>query len=925
MNKAKFLRKQQLLKLVDHLPGTIFQYREWTDGRKTFPYSTRAIENIFFATPKELAKDGNLAWGRLTEESAKELKEKLAQSAQTLEKFHTIFCIRSPQDRLHWIETQALPERLRDGGILWNGYMKNITVQHKADEADEAAKQKTALINVIFENLPDQIYYMNSEARMLGLNPACCAHHRRTPEEMIGKSTFDFYPGEVGQKIYRKEQELIAKGEPLREREKHVQKDGSITYLESVKTPLRSESGRIIGLAGISRDVTKQVENEKILLRAKQEAEQSASFIKAIFDNLEDQFYYKDRQSRVQGGNKAWLKTRSVSSIDALIGKTDIDLHPAPLGRQLYDDEQRLMESGEVTRVRERHVRKNGKIQYLESVKCPMKNKQGKVIGLAGISRNVTKQVENEKKLITAQQDAEAANKAKSSFLAMMSHEIRTPMNGVIGAASLLIGTDLNEQQEEFVHTIEISGENLLSIINDILDYSKIEAGKIELEKTPFILRECIEDAFDLFVEPATKKNIELLYHVEPDVPEAFLGDSTRIRQIVVNLLGNAVKFTKEGEINLTVILLLSTEDKSQCQLQFAVRDTGIGISEEAQSRLFTAFTQADASSTRKYGGTGLGLSISRRLVDLMGGQIWIESEAGAGSTFFFTVNLPVAKNAKKRTVLLPVEALRNKRVLIVDDNETNRQLLSGQLARWGMLSEVFASPREALKHLAGNGNYDLAVIDYQMPGMDGVKLAEKIHHNETTQSLPIIVLSSSFEQIPPNPFITAQLSKPVKQAKLCEQLLRAVENRISSSGSSESPGDQFPCHKEKELRVLVAEDNKINQRIAEMMLKRLGYSHHALVADGQAAVAAVRDSDYDAILMDVQMPAMNGLEATRRIRELTGSSDQPYIIAMTAGVMKEEQDAATEAGMNGFLAKPLSVEQLESALLAVTLRIEKN
>jgi len=656
--------------------------------------------------------------------------------------------------------------------------------------------------------------------------------------------------------------------------------------------------------------------------------EEFKHLFKTIFEYIPDQIYIKDQQHQIVICNKATSINFGDDDPDQTIGKCDHDLFDKKDADIFQNVEKKVLNDGQkMVNIEEEYITVQGKPCVMLSTKVPLHNIQGEIIALIGINHDITIRKKMEDELRKARGIAESANKAKSSFLAMMSHEIRTPMNGVIGAASLLVGTNLNEQQEEFVHTIEISGENLLSIINDILDYSKIEAGKIELEKSPFVLRDCIEDAFDLFVEPAAKKNIELLYSIEPDVPDAFLGDSTRTRQIVVNLIGNAVKFTQKGEISLTINLLPSTEDKSQRRLQFAIRDTGIGISKEAQGRLFTAFTQADTSSTRKYGGTGLGLSISRRLVDLMGGEIWIESKEGEGSTFFFTMNLPVAENVKKRSSLLPLGALRNKRILIVDDNEINCQLLSGQVARWSMLSETFTSPREALKHLTRNSvsNYDLAVIDYQMPEMDGVELAEKIHSNETTQSLPIIVLSSSYEHIPPTPAIAAQLSKPVKQAKLCEQLLRAIGDGIPSSGNPKSSDDPTQQHQKKELRILVAEDNKINQRIVEMMLKRLRYDHSGIVADGEAAVTAVREGDYDVVLMDVQMPNVNGLDATRQIRELTGSSDRPYIIAMTAGVMKEEQDSVKEAGMNGFLAKPLSVKQLESTLLEVSLRIGKN
>lgn len=910
MKNRKFFRKKQLMRLLDRLPGTIYEYRQWPSGRCKFVYSTLAIEEIFFATPRELAKDGRIAWDRLTPESKEKMDRILRDSAEHLEEFEMIFSVHSPQDRLHWVRNHGVPERLRDGSTLWTGHMENITVQY---EAEQAAKQQSALLKVIFENLPDQIYYMDRESRVIGVNPACCKYHKRTPEEMIGKTDLDFYPGEFGKKLYKEEQELMEKGKVLRERERHMRDDGGVIYLESVKCPLHSESGEVIGLAGISRDITQQVEDEKKLVDAKQEAEQTASFIKAIFDNMEDQFYYKDRRSRVLGGNKAWLKARGASSIDELIGKTDLDLVSAPLGQQLYDNEQRQMETGETTRIRERHVLDNGEVQYVESVKCPMKNKEGEVIGLAGVSRDITKQVENEKIIIQAQQDAEAANKAKSSFLAMMSHEIRTPMNGVIGAASLLMSTDLSEQQKELIRTIEVSGENLLTIINDILDYSKIEAGKIELEQAPFVLRECIEDSFDLFTEAAGRKNIELLYHVESDVPEALIGDITRLRQILVNLLGNAIKFTEEGEVSLTVEPIMVTEDKNQCRLQFAVKDTGIGISDEVQERLFQAFTQADVSSTRKYGGTGLGLSICRRLVELMDGKIWLESQEGNGTTFFFTLNLPIAEKTAERTTLLPLEALRKKRILVVDDNETNRHLLCDQLSHWGIISEVFASPVKALEHLRQGTLYDMALIDFQMPEMDGLELAKNIHEDAKTD-LPVVILSSSYEHIPKSDSIYASLSKPVKQGKLCEMLLTVLADRPRKEKSVETDS-QIQPHKEKSISVLVAEDNRINQRIARMMLKKLGYKNHALVDDGEAAVAAMMDKSYDVILMDVQMPHMNGLDATRRIREQTGNSERPLIIAMTAGVMEEERQAATEAGMNRFLAKPLSVEQLDEAL----------
>jgi len=905
---------------VDRLPGTIFQYQEWPDGRCVFPYSTSAIEGIFFSGPQALAQDGQLAWKRLTEKSAGELRRIMSRSAMQLKAFETVIQTLSPQNRRHWIRIHATPEQLRDGSMLWHGHMQDITAQH---EAEKTARQNSAFLDIIFKTLPDHFYYKDLNGRMLGANETCFKHHGVDSEsEIIGKTDKDLYPEEKGRIAFEKEMAIMSSGKTIREREEH-RKNGSIIHLESIKTPLRDPSGKVIGLAGISRDVTSQVKREEELIEAKQEAEQSAAFIRAMFDNLEDQIYFKDRKSRILGGNKAWAKAFNVSAADELIGKTDIEIHPAPLGQQLFENEQRQMAANEVTRVRERHTGPDGKIKFVESVKCPMKNDQGDVIGLAGISRNITKQVENERQLISAQLEAEEASKAKSSFLAMMSHEIRTPMNGVIGAASLLLGTELDEMQEEFVHTIQVSGENLLTIINDILDYSKIEAGKIDLESEPFNLRECIENAFDLFVQAAAKKNLELLCNVEPDVPEGLYGDSTRMRQIVVNLLGNAIKFTEEGEVAVDVSVPIQKENSTSCQLEIAVRDTGIGIAEDAQKRLFQSFTQADVSSTRKYGGTGLGLAICRRLAKLMGGDIWLESEEGKGSTFRFNVELPIVKTPMKQSDAIVSRPLTGKRILIVDDNETNRKILAAQMKQWQAVPELFSHPELVIDHLKENPPYDIMILDFHMPVMDGAELAQAIYELPDYPATPIIILSSSFETIPPHPAISSRMAKPVKMNKLRQQMLQLINRDWETDRKADHKTRR--SRKKLDLKILVAEDNLINRRVAEMMLHRLGCENAVFVEDGMEAVAAVNDAEYDVILMDVQMPHLNGLDATEQIRKITGKDQQPWIIALTAGVMEDERRKIMQSGMNDFLAKPLAVEQLEARLLAVSQMIHQS
>ncbi|HKL21031.1 MAG TPA: response regulator, partial [Tichowtungia sp.] len=759
--------------------------------------------------------------------------------------------------------------------------------------------------------------YKDINGRMLGANETCYRHHGFSSEsEIIGKTDLELYPGEEGESGFAAEQSMMESGTTSRGREKIVRKDGRTLYLESIKSPMRDPTGNIIGLAGISRDVTDQVKHEEELVQARQEAEQSASFIRAMFDNLEDLFFYKDRQSRVLGGNKAWLAVHGASSIDDLIGKTDKELLSGALGEQLYENEQQQMAAGKVTRIRERYVKENGDVQFLESVKCPMKNERGDVIGLAGISRDITRQVENEKELMAARMEAEEANKAKSSFLAMMSHEIRTPMNGVIGAASLLQGTELNELQNEFVRTIQVSGDNLLAIINDILDYSKIEAGKIDLESIPFNLRECIEDAFDLFVHAAAKKNLELLCHIEPDVPAGLCGDPTRLRQILVNLIGNAVKFTEKGEVRVEVSVASGRDEAgTACPLVFSVHDTGVGIPDDAQSRLFKSFTQADASSTRKYGGTGLGLAICQRLVELMNGTIQVESEEGKGSCFRFTLDLPTATPPQVKAMPVLKEHLDGKRVLIVDDNETNCRILAAQMEQWQAIPQVLSHPEPVLGHLKESPPYDIMILDFNMPLMTGAQLAEAIRTLPGYSSVPIIILSSSFESIPPSSAISCRMTKPVKMNKLQKQMLLLINQYLQPEGSRVS---FRKSDRKMSLRVLVAEDNLINQRVAQMMLQRIGCRKTTFVEDGQAAVDAVVRDDYDVVLMDVQMPHLNGLEAAKKIRQHTGKKEKPWIIAITAGVMDDERRKIIRSGMNDFLAKPLSVDQLEEKLLAV-------
>ena len=776
--------------------------------------------------------------------------------------------------------------------------------------AEQALQERTTFLNTLMVSNPLAIAVLDERWQVELVNPAFLSLFGYTREEVTGRELQKLVASEGNSdEISEMKQGLLDQNSVRRKTSQRKKKDGRSIDVEIQGVPLLVDGGVRRTLI-IYQDISERMQAQKSLRESEE-----------LFRNLSAAapvgIFMDDLDGNCRYVNPAWEEMTGCSAAEAMgMGWLPL-LHPEDRERVLAEFKE-ATERGRLFRSSFRYLAKRGNTVRVEAIGRSISNETAGSQGYIGVIQDVTERYETAEHLREAKEAAEAASQAKSEFLANMSHEIRTPMNGILGMTELALDTELKPEQREYLGMVKSSAESLLGIINDILDFSKIEAGKLELECIPFSVLDCIESALHPLAVRAQQKGLELTWSVEGEIPELVAGDPTRLRQILMNLAGNAIKFTKEGEVNVKAEGLPSADPATT--IRFTVSDTGVGIPQEKHKQIFEAFSQADTSTTREFGGTGLGLSICARLVQLMHGELRLESKLEKGSTFFFSLQFTAAAATEAMAPAMPHPGLAGKSALVVDDNEINRRLLLRLLPQFGMRPVAAADGFEALaafeNAIQEEDPFSIVLLDQNMPGMDGYEVARRIRVRSTKEQAAILILSSSPTAADHERAealgIARRLVKPIRRAVLREAILQALHFSSPVVAEFSAAGEEGRA---LTLRLLLAEDNRVNQTLATRVLEKLGH-HVTLAVNGKEAVELAQKGVFDLVLMDIQMPVMGGLEALKKIREWeTSTGSYIPIIAMTAHAMSGDAQKFRDSGMDGYVSKPIRFDVLRGEM----------